>query len=185
MGSPRAGRGRLGGRGGAGGEVLRLSQTRRQGRLGHLPQGGFSDWRHPFGWGPPAKWPPRRERRGEAEAEVGKVEEVEEVKLEEEVEEVVICKLERAVEAAEGRAATAGGGGERPGVKAGARGGRGRAFPESGQRRRRGGPRRRSSVFGLYYTLKPIPSSYTPSLSLLPPPRRRSALHPRSTTRPR
>ena len=83
MGSPRAGRGRLGGRGGAGGEVLRLSQTRRQGRLGHLPQGGFSDWRHPFGWGPPAKWPPRRERRGEAEAEVGKVEEVEEVKLEE------------------------------------------------------------------------------------------------------
>ena len=99
-----------------------------------------------------APGPPRREGRGEAEAEVGK--EVEEVKVEEEVEEeveeVVICKLERAVEAAEGRAATAGGGGERPGVKAGARGGRGRAFPESGQRRRRGGPRRRSSVFGLY-----------------------------------
>ena len=59
--------------------------------------------------------PPRRERCGEAEAA--------KVKLEE-VEEVVICKLERAVEAAEGRAATAGGGGERPGVKAGARGGR-------------------------------------------------------------
>ena len=56
-----------------------------------------------------APGPPRRERRAEAEA----LKEVE-VKVEE-VEEVVICKLERAVEAAEGHDAA--GGGERPGVK--------------------------------------------------------------------